>query len=140
MDPKKKKTLIMAAIFLAALAGLMALLHIRFRPAAVQGSKSVTILVTGSSGETREYRCSTDAEYLKQAMDELAEADPAFSYTGSGGSYGIMIDTINGEKADYTKDGAYWALYVNGEYGSYGADAQPVNDGDTYEWRYEVLP
>ena len=52
-------------------------------------------------------------------------------------AYGIMISTINGETADYATDGAYWALYVNGEYGMYGADSQPVADGDKYTWTYE---
>ena len=48
-----------------------------------------------------------------------------------------MVEYVNEERADYVEDGAYWALYVNGEYGQYGADAQPVADGDTYTWTYE---
>ena len=52
--------------------------------------------------------------------------------------YGIMVEYVNEERASFTEDGAYWALYVNGEYGQYGADAQPVTDGDTYAWVYEL--
>ena len=69
-------------------------------------------------------------------MDELS--DQGFSYNGSDSEYGIMIEEINGEQAIYAVDGAYWALYVNGEYGNYGADSQPLADGDTYTWTYEL--
>ena len=70
-------------------------------------------------------------------MDELSENED-FSYEGSDGDYGLYIDTINGLTADYATDGAYWSIYVNGEYGSYGADSQPVTDGDTYQFVYET--
>ena len=70
-------------------------------------------------------------------MDELAETNSDFTYSGSDSEYGMMIEVINGERAVYAEDGAYWALYVNGEYGQYGADSQPVEDGAKYTWTYE---
>ena len=39
--------------------------------------------------------------------------------------------------SDYAEDGAYWAIYVNGAYGEYGADSQPVADGDAFSFIYE---
>lgn len=54
------------------------------------------------------------------------------------GDYGLYIDTVNGLTADYAEDGAYWSIYVNGEYGSYSADQQPVADGDVYGLVYTV--
>ena len=48
-----------------------------------------------------------------------------------------MVEVVNGEQAIYAEDNAYWALYVNGEYGQYSANQQPVTDGDTYTWTYE---
>ena len=80
---------------------------------------------------------TTDAEYLKEVMDELTENDE-FTYEGTDSDYGIMINTINGVTADYNVDGAYWAIYVNGEYGQYGADTQPVADGDAFQFVYET--
>lgn len=41
--------------------------------------------------------------------------------------YGLFVDTINGETANYNVDGSYWAAYVNGKYGQYGVDSQPVS-------------
>ena len=48
----------------------------------------------------------------------------------------MIISSVNGLKADDTKK-TYWAIYVNGEYGQYGADSQPVNDGDEYALKLE---
>ena len=33
---------------------------------------------------------------------------------------------------------AYWAIYVNDEYGMYSLDTQPVTDGDSYALVYET--
>ena len=77
------------------------------------------------------------APYLKEAMDELA-ARTDFTFDGSDGEYGFFIESVNGLKAVYEEDNAYWAIYVNGEYGQYGADQQPVTDGDVYRLAYEI--
>lgn len=49
-----------------------------------------------------------------------------------------MVDTVNGEKAVYEDDGAYWAFTVNGEYCNYGVSEQPVADGDKFEIIYTI--
>ena len=48
------------------------------------------------------------------------------------------ISHTRGATADYDAYGAYWSIYVNDEYGQYGADQQPVADGDTFKLCYEV--
>lgn len=93
--------------------------------------------MVNSKGDTTDYELTTDAEYLKQAMDELARNGSGFIYLGNDSGYGYIVDTINGERARYDKDGTYWALYVNGEFGQYVADQQPVADGDNFTWKYE---
>lgn len=99
--------------------------------------KNVTLQVTDKDGKVSEYKEDTEAEVLRDVLDEISE-DSDFSYEGQDSGYGLMIDHVNGERADYTLDGAYWAIYVNGEYGNYGIDSQPVVDGDTFELRYEA--
>ena len=42
----------------------------------------------------------------------------------------------NGIKADYTADGAYWALYIGEEYARTGVDTTPITDGQTYKFVY----
>ena len=101
---------------------------------AAEGSKHITIEVTGADGKTVSYELNTDAEYLRQAMDE---AD-GLTYSGTDSDFGMMVEVVNGEQAIYSEDNAYWAFYVNGEYGNYGIDSQPVTDGDTYSIVYEA--
>ena len=138
MKKDNKKPIIIGAIVLVALIAMFALAYFFGRPATNAGGKNIVIQVTGSAGTTEDYKLSTDAEYLRQAMDELTANGSGFSYSGTDSEYGIMIEYVNEERADYVEDGAYWALYVNGEYGQFGADAQPVADGDTYTWTYEL--
>lgn len=137
METNKKKRIIIGSIILIALIAVFAIAYAFNKPAVQEGGKQITIEVTGSDATTDGYTFSTDAEYLIQAMDELAETNSDFTYSGSDSEYGMMIEVINGERAVYAEDGAYWALYVNGEYGQYGADSQPVEDGAKYTWTYE---
>ncbi len=137
MKNDNKKPIIIGAVILVVLAAIFAAVYFFNLTPARAGQKNITINVTNSQGDTSSYKLSTNAGFLKQAMDELSEKDSDFSYSGTTGSYGLMIETINGERAIYDKDGAYWSLYVNDEYGEYGADSQAVTDGDKYTWKYE---
>ena len=84
----------------------------------------------------KEYQIKTDAEYLQGAMDDAKEE--GLTYSGEDSEYGLMVDTVNGEKAVFEKDGAYWGFSVNGEYCNYGISEQPVADGDAFEIAYTV--
>ena len=137
MEKKNNKGLIIGAIVLVLLVAVFAVVYKLNKPATHAGSKEIVIEVKGSDGNAKEYELSTDAEYLIQAMDELAANGSGFTYSGTEGEYGMMVEYINDEKAIYAEDNAFWALYVNGEYGQYGADQQPVTSGDEYTWTYE---
>ena len=54
--------------------------------------------------------------------------------SGEEGQYGLMVDTVDGQKYDYTADGAYWAFYVNGAYANSGVDTTPIKDGEIYSF------
>ena len=130
------KKIVIGAVVLVALIAVFALAWTKFGAKPTKGAKNITLVVENSKGDIASYELDTDAEYLRQAMDELG--DKGFSYEGTDSEYGIMIEKINGEQAIYATDGAYWSLYVNDEYGQYGADSQPVTDGDKYTWKYEL--
>ena len=138
MKNSNKKGIIIGGIVLVALIAIFGVVFFFNKPSASTGAKRIIIEVKNSNGDVHDYDFATDAEYLKQAMDELASNGSGFSYAGTESEYGIMVEYVNEERASFTEDGAYWALYVNGEYGQYGADAQPVTDGDTYAWVYEL--
>ncbi len=95
-------------------------------------SKNITVKVVNDKGEETVYSLSTDQEFLRGAVGEI----PELTIEGTESEYGLMIDTINGLRADYTLDGAYWSIYVNGDYGMHGLDTQPVADGDVYSFEY----
>ena len=132
---KKKK--IIAAVVVIAVIAVFAGVYAAFGPKGILGTKTCTVEVVNKDGDVQSYGCKTKAEYLSGLMDELAE-DGYFSYEGTTSDYGLYITSINGETADYSADGAYWAIYVNDEYGQYGADQQPIADGDTFRFVYET--
>ncbi|MGO5230623.1 DUF4430 domain-containing protein [Thermoguttaceae bacterium LCP21S3_D4] len=133
-----RKKIIIGAVILIVLLAAFAVIYAVFGPKATQGSKEYILKVVDDNGETTEYIGHTDAEYLRGALEELEKADD-LTIEGEESDYGLFIDTVNGVTADYSKDKAYWALYVNGEYGNYGVDSQPVTDGDTYSLVYEIV-
>ena len=133
--PKKGRGKLIAGICaLVVLVGLFVTMFAIFGPKTTEGSKNVTLAVIGENGETTSYETKTDALVLQEVMDELK--DEGFTYGGAESEYGLMIDTINDVRADYTLDGAYWSFYVNDAYCNYGISEQPVNDGDVFSIVY----
>lgn len=127
-----KKQIIIATVVLVVLIAAAALIYVNFKPKAVEGAKTVSIEVIDNNSESEVYEVNTDAEFLRQAMEE---AD-GLTFSGAESEYGMMVDTVNDVTADYNTDGAYWAFYVNGEYCNYGIDSQPVADGDEFQIVY----
>lgn len=131
---KNRKYLYMIAV-LAAVIALMLAVYSANKPDVTVGSKALAVTVTDDGGYETQYFVNTEAEYLKQALDELEEQ--GFTYSGEDGDYGTYVNTVNGIKADNIN--AYWAFYVNGEYCNYSIDFQPVYDGDVFEIVYEEI-
>lgn len=129
-----QKIILIAAAAVVVFAGAFILLYLRFAPKSVQGSKDLTVTVVDSEGKEQHYQVKTDAQYLRQALEEI----DGLKLEGTEGDYGIYVDAVNGIRADYEKDGAYWAFYVNGEYCNYAIEEQPVYDQDTFTIKYET--
>ena len=94
------------------------------------GLKSVTVTVVHKDGTVKEFEYKTDEEYL----GPLLEAEGLI--VGEEGPYGLVITQVDGEKAVYETDKAYWALYEGDEYALQGIDTTPVVDGGTYRLEY----
>lgn len=131
---KSNKKLIIACAVLATLIAVFAIAFTIFGPKTSQGSKAITLTVIDNTGAETVYETKTDAQYLSEVFEEI----DGLSVEGSEGDYGLYIETVNGLTADYNKDGAYWSIYVNDEYGQFAADAQPVADKDKYSLVYET--
>lgn len=126
-----KKIAIAAAVVLA-VAVLFGVIYTQFAPKAAAGAKKITVEVVDDAGASKMYEVATDAEYLRQALEEAE----GLTVEGTESEYGLVVETVNGLTADYNTDGAYWAFYVDGEYCNYGVDEQPVEDGQAYSIVY----
>lgn len=129
---KKSLKIVLGVTGVVALVAALVAVWMIFGAKPQAGAKEITIEVINSADESTVYELNTDAEYLRQAMDEAE----GLTYDGTEGEYGLMISTVNGEVADYNVDGSYWSFYVNGEYCNYGIDTQPVADGDAFVIEY----
>lgn len=129
---KSNKKLFIGVGVMVLLIALFAVLFFLFRPKAVQGAKSITIEVVDNNGVSTVYDVHTDAEYLRQAMEEAK----GLEFSGTESEYGMMVETVNGITADYNVDQSYWGFFVNGEYCNYGIETQPVTDGDAFRIVY----
>ena len=123
-----KKTLIIAVSVLLALVVAFAAVWFIWGEKAMAGSKEITIEVITKDGSSTVYEVRTDAEYLRGAMDEAE----GLTYELVDG----MVMVVNGERADYVQDSAYWGFFVNDGYCNYGIDTQPIEDGDAFRIEY----
>lgn len=94
------------------------------------GNKTLTVLVTDAE-KTITFTIKSDAKTVGEALSEHN------LIAGENGQFGLYIKMVNGVRADFEKDGAYWGFYgKNGEYLNSGVDTTELNDGDTYELKY----
>lgn len=131
---KKRSKIILGVVAFVLLIAAMLTAFFMLREKPDEGTKSISIQVVNSTGETKEYKFKTDVLYLRQAMDEAKEK--GLEYSGVESTYGLMVDTVNGEFAEFNTNGAYWSFYVNDAYCNCGIDTQPVNDGDVFKIVY----
>lgn len=127
---KNKKIFGMIILFL--LVATLSFVYVKFSEKPVEGSKAITIEVIDDKEKSTTYEVKTDAEYLKQAMEDADD----LTFDGEEEEYGFTLYKVNGVVADFNVDGAYWSLMVNGEYGNYGISQQPVKDGDAFQIIY----
>lgn len=57
---------------------------------------------------------------------------------GDQGEYGLFVTEVDGETADYSKDGGWWKFLVNGEESSVGVSSTNIENGSTYSFVYTV--
>lgn len=89
-----------------------------------QGERTVLIDIE-AKGKSITLRVMTNAETLGQALyDLLLINDPAF------------FDTLNGIKADWNADSAYWAFYKGEQLMNVGVNDVVIEGGEHYRFVY----
>ena len=129
---KKNTKLIIGIVALVVVIAVLLGVYVATRPQTSQGSKAFTVEVVHSDGSSKTFEYRTDEEYLGTVL----QAESLIS--GEMGPYGLEIHEVNGERAVWGENGAYWAIFVNGEYGMTGVDTTPINDGDAFKLVYTV--
>lgn len=128
----KNKKLIIGILALVAVVAVLVGVYAATRPETAVGDKTITVTVVHKDGTSKDFTYNTDAEYLGAVLtaEELV--------TGYEGEYGLIIESVDGETADWNVDQSYWALYVGEEYATTGAGTTPVYDGSVFKLVYTI--
>ena len=94
--------------------------------------KSFTVTVVHKDGTSKDFAYKSAEEFVGTVVQ--AEG----LVVGNMGPYGLEIHTVDGEKAVYAEDGAYWAIYEGEEYAMQGIDTTPIVDGGVYKLVYTL--
>ncbi len=95
-----------------------------------EGLMHFTVTVVHADGSTKEFAYKTADKYVGIVLKEVG------LIKGNDGPYGLEITEVDGEKAVYAEDKAYWAIYVGDEYALTGIDTTPVEEGGVYKLVY----
>lgn len=130
---KKETTWIIVAVvaILALVVGMLGLYRFT-RPEPTEGEKRVSVTVVHKDGTEKVFEYVTNEEYLGTVLSGSGLIQ------GDEGPYGLMIHTVDGEKADWNRDQSYWALYIGEEYATTGIDQTPIQDGAAYSLVYAI--
>lgn len=125
-----KKKIIIAVIALVAVVAALAALWWFTRPQAREGMKTFTVTVVHADGSDKAFTYTTDKEYVGQVLVDEGLVE------GTQEEYGLYMKVVDGERAVYEENGAYWAFYEGEEYAQLGIDQTPVADGGAYKLVY----
>ena len=92
------------------------------------GATAITVEVVAGEQKVT-FTVNTDKKILSDALleHEIIKAET--------GPYGLYVTHVNGILAS-DEDKAYWAIYVNGEYGQKGISETDVTAGTVYKLEY----
>ena len=88
---------------------------------------SFTVIVVHADGSEKTFNYETDQEFVGPVLTDAGLLE------GNAGPYGLEITMVDGEKAVYAEDNAYWALYEGEEYALQGIDTTPVKENQVYK-------
>ena len=95
-----------------------------------EGLVRISVTVVHADGTIKDFFYDTGDKYLGTVLQD------AGLVKGNAGPYGLEITEVDGEKAVYDTDKAYWAIYVGDEYALTGIDGIEVENGGSYKLEY----
>ncbi len=94
--------------------------------------KTFTVTVVYADSTSKDFTYTSSEEFVGTVLQAEGLIE------GNDGPYGLEITTVDGVKAVYTEDGAYWAVYEGEEYAMQGIDTTPIKDGGVYKLVYTL--
>ena len=86
--------------------------------------------ITDDDGNVSTWNINTDAITVGDALVRVGLIE------GEQSEFGLMVLFVNGLRADYVEDGAWWAFYIDGEMAMEGVDTTKIEEGKTYAFIY----
>ncbi len=123
---KKKGLIITLSVILVAIIVVFGVLLATGGLDFQKGDKDITVTVVYKDKTQKEFEISTDAENLGDALLEEKLVNEQEHKSG-------FYNTIDGVRADYTLDKAWWCVTKDGEMTTVGANELPIADGDNFE-------
>ncbi len=123
---KKKGLIITLSVILVAIIAVFGALLVIGKPDFQKGEKDINVTIVYEDKSEKKFEISTDAENLGQALFEkglVTEEEYKAGY----------YQHIDGVRADYTLDKAWWCVTKGGEMTTAGANDLPIADGDSFE-------
>ena len=121
-----KKGIVIGLVALVVLIAAFALLYTQLMPKPAAGAKAVTATVVHKDGTSAMVEMHTDAEFLRQALEEKQ------LISGDETEFGLWVKTVDGETANDANQ-EWWCFTKGGEMLMTGVDATPIEDGDAFE-------
>lgn len=128
----KNKKIVIAVVALVLVVALMVGGYVATRPETAAGGKAITVTVVHADGSSKDFTYNTDAEYLGEVLvaEGLAQGEES--------TYGLVINTVDGETASWEENQSYWALFIGEDYATTGADGIVLTDGGEYSLVYTI--
>lgn len=126
---KNRKLIIGLSAVLAVVIIVFGALLIINRPETNTDEKQITVTVVYKDSNQKKFSIETESQFLGEALFEKEliskqEYDAGF------------FTVLDGVRADYNEDGAWWCITKGGEMTDKGMNELPIADGDQFEITY----
>ena len=95
-----------------------------------EGASVFNFLMFDGEGNALSWNVHTDQTTVGAALLEVGLID------GEVSDFGLMVSHVNGIRADFNEDGAYWAFYIDYEFAMVGVDSTEIEEGVVYKFIY----
>jgi len=94
------------------------------------GSTAFTFIMIDGEENVTSWNVKTNESTVGDALLEVGLIE------GTVSDFGLMVSHVNGIRADFNEDSAWWAFYIDDEMAMAGVDATEIEEGVIYAFIY----